>query len=66
VFSNNEIKIFRTDDKKITLEIVLKQIKHSPEVLAYLPSTHLETQCTKEYLFAIVNTVDKTFFERLT
>lgn len=65
VFNNSEIKIYRTDDKKITLELVLEQIKTSTEVLAYLPSKHAEATGIREYVFAIVNTIDKSFFERL-
>lgn len=65
VFTNKEINIFKTDDNKITVQAVLDSIEKSDIVLRYLPDKPEEYANHKGYLFAIVHTIDSTFFKRL-
>ncbi len=58
MFTNSEIKLYKTEDNKITVPMVLSQITKSKEVLAYLPDVPADYANNKEYLFAIVNTID--------
>jgi hypothetical protein len=37
VFTNSEIRLFKTDDNMITIPAVLQSAKKSDDVLVYLP-----------------------------
>jgi hypothetical protein len=62
VLKNSEVKVFKTDDNQITIQLVLEQLKSSSDVLDYLPDKPDIYARDREYLFAIVNTIDSTFF----
>ena len=50
--------------KYITLKIVIKKVQDIPMLMMYLPD-NIKACCSKEYLFAIVNTFDPQFFPAL-
>ena len=65
VFKNTEIKVFKTDESLITIQLVLDQVRFCSDVLSHLPNNPEVYARDKEYLFAVVNTVDSKFFPRL-
>ena len=57
-FQNSEIKIFKTEDNHLTIQLVLDQLKSSQEVLAYLPDNPEIYARDRDYLFTLMNTID--------
>jgi hypothetical protein len=57
-FQNSEIKIFKTEDNHLTIQLVLDQLKSSQDVLAYLPDSPEIYARDREYLFSLMNTID--------
>ena len=61
VFEVCPINVSTKIQKVLTIDLVCKKIAASPDILQYLPDEPT-THVTKNFLYAIINTLDLIFF----